>query len=72
MTWPLYRIGDTVFIQNWYIDLKENGLTTDFSLEKLYSKIPGWLPKTMEAKHSPSEWSVTLNNLEEWAAHLTG
>jgi hypothetical protein len=61
MCWSLYRQGDRVNIQNYFEQTSD--LSYPIRIEELYANIP-------QQQDNASEWSVSLQELQDWYAEL--
>jgi hypothetical protein len=61
--WPMYRIGEFVYVQNHVLLLKE--LTKPFEISRLIDFVPE-RETTNESGESISEWSLKVSELEEF------
>lgn len=66
MWWPIYRLGDYVYVRNGY--LNTSSLPNPVTFESLYTLIPKRDPNIQS--DGPSEWISTLANVKEFRATL--
>ena|SRR6185503_15845734 len=67
MWWPLYRENDKVFIRNGYLSLEEVGITKEPGINELITHV---LPRDEKFDSAPSEWCVSLSDLEKFDKYI--
>lgn len=64
--WPLYKVGDKVYIRNGSVPFVEKGSPVD--LNNLYEYVAD---RIVTDENPPSEWEITLNELKIFKEELT-
>jgi hypothetical protein len=66
--WPLYRVGNDVFVHNQWLQIQEFG--SPFELENFYKKLDDRQTKTDDGQPI-SEWKTNVKDLAEWLKLLS-
>jgi len=64
MVWPLFRQGDTVYVQSRYIPYEE--FKDPFNLQDFYEHIGNRVVDKENEEYRVSEWTIDIRDLKEW------